>query len=174
MPASPRATASTDVIASCVLVGSRRRASRATGSSQFVSGCQKSANWIQPPTTASTARTPTGTSIVSGAFVPWCAWRCSLHERARLAAEDDEVHAERVEAGEERADRAPTTQQDRRRTSASCSAAAMIGVLREEARERRHADERERADEERPLRPRHELADAAHLADVLLAARARG
>ena len=64
-------------MASCAFVGSATANVGATGSSQLVSGCQNGENWIQPPITASTVRTPTGTSIVSGPSLPWCAWRCS-------------------------------------------------------------------------------------------------
>ena len=68
-------------------------------------------------------------------------------ERGRLAGEDDEEEPERVDAGEERADQAGDEEQvavpaavvERRRDDR---------VLREEAGERRDADERERADQE--------------------------
>jgi len=66
MPARPSPTASTEESASCQLLGSATASVPATGSSQFVTGCQNGANWIQPPITASTARIPTGTSIVRG------------------------------------------------------------------------------------------------------------
>ena len=60
IPARPSATARTDESASCQFAGSATASVGATGSSQFVSGCQNGANWIQPPITASTARIADG------------------------------------------------------------------------------------------------------------------
>ena len=77
------------------------------------------------------------------------------HERARLAPEDQEEHAERVEAGEERAGKADDPE--------DVAVRAMVHrrrenrVLREEPCEGRDADQRERADDERPVGARHQL-----------------
>ena len=96
----------------------------------------------------------------------------SLVERAPTkslgsAAEDAEVEPEGVEPGEERADQAGGEE----RSSASPLAKRRDdAVLRPEAREDRNAGQRERADQERDVRARHERLEAAHLADVLLAA----
>src|SRR6476659_2964124 len=89
------------------------------------------------------------------------------HERAGLARVAEEPEPEGVEAREEGArdsacieDVAVPTDVERRGDDR---------VLREEAGERRDADERERAGEEAPFRERHDLAEAAHVAYVLLA-----
>jgi len=55
------------------LVGSAMSSVRATGASHIVTGVHSGANWIQPPITARTARMPTGTVIVHGPSLPWCA-----------------------------------------------------------------------------------------------------
>ena len=89
------------------------------------------------------------------------------HEGDRLAREDDEVETERVETRQERPD-----QRDDPEDHAVPVRVQRGGddrVLREEAAERRQPDECERAGEEGPARPRHQLPDAAHLADVLFA-----
>ena len=58
-------------------VGSAIASVRAAGSSQVVNGCHFGAHCSQPPIVASTASTPTGSSIVHGPSLPWCAWWCS-------------------------------------------------------------------------------------------------
>ncbi len=83
------------------------------------------------------------------------------------SAEDDEVQPERVEPGQECPDERDDPEDDA--IPVRVQRGGDDRVLREEARERRDADERERAREERPPRPWHELTDAAHLANVLLA-----
>src|SRR5215213_1643975 len=69
IPASPSASASPDASHSCASVGSTSGA--ATGSSQSVIGCQNGANWIQPPTTDSTASVSTVHIIENGPSRPW-------------------------------------------------------------------------------------------------------
>ena len=84
-----------------------------------------------------------------------------------LAAEDEEDHPERVEAGQERTrdadgeEHLPVPARRERRGEDR--------VLREEPRERRDPGQRERADQERAVRPRQEALEAAHLPHVLLA-----
>ena len=99
-------------------------------------------------------------------------WRVGFRRRRRddeRAFKDAEVEAERVQAREQRADERrdvqrpaeAAVQRERRRDDP---------VLRPEAGEDRDADERERADEERDVRPRKHVLEAAHAPDVLLAA----
>jgi len=83
-----------------------------------------------------------------------------------LAVEDQEVHAERVQRGDEHAG------DDREvREARACDARLGDGlddrVLRVEAGEERRADQRERADQRRDPRDRHVLLQAAHVAHVL-------
>ena len=112
MPASPSATASTEAIHSCVFVASTSGARDRV--EPVVSGCQNGANWRKPPIAASTASTPTGQRIESGPSLPVMQVEVLARERRRLAGEDDEVEAERVEAGQERADQAGDEEHDRR------------------------------------------------------------
>src|SRR5215467_8197132 len=99
MPASPNATAQMLATASCVPVAST--SGSATGASQVVIGVHTSANWIHPPKAASTASTAT-VSPIDEAVVARVR-RVLADVRRLLAAEDDEQHPERVQAGEERA-----------------------------------------------------------------------
>ena len=139
-------------------------------SRKFDTGVQKSATWIHPPTTD---RTPSTDD------------RHEHHQRplagpspgpdvvvltrvgARLAPEDHEQHAERVEAGQERPDHAGDPED--RAEGAVRERRGEDRVLREEAGERRDADERKAADEEEPVGARHQHAHPAHLPHVLLA-----
>ena len=76
MPASPRATAAIEAIASCVPDASTIGA--ATGLSQVVIGSQNGVNWMKPPTSERTASTDTGQTIESGpSRRPWLSCRCS-------------------------------------------------------------------------------------------------
>ena len=136
-------------------------------------GSQSPAIWIQPPTTASTARAPTGRAHREPRLAaPSGRVEVLAGERGRLAAEDEEEHPERVEAGQERADH-PGHEEDLA-VPAAGERRGEDRVLREEAGERRDAGERERADQERDYVLRQELPQPAHLAHVLLAERARG
>ena len=63
-----------EVTVSCVELGTASASDGATGASQWVIGSQYGGNWIQPPTVASTARIPTGTSIVHAPSRPWWSW----------------------------------------------------------------------------------------------------
>ena len=89
-----------------------------------------------------------------------------VHERGRLAEEDDEEKPERVDPGQQRPQQ-PRDVQNLAITSAR-QGRRQDRVLREEARQRRDADERERADQEGDERLRHHVAHAAHPPDVLL------
>ena len=91
-----------------------------------------------------------------------------LDERARLAAEDGEVEPRRVQARQKRARESGGVEHVAERVAAR-ERSRDDSVLRPEAGEDRDAHEGERADEERDVRLRHELAEAPHLADVLLA-----
>ena len=92
-----------------------------------------------------------------------------LHELAGLAAEDREVEAEGVEAGQERPDE-PGCVQEGAESVIARERGGHDAVLRPEAGEDRNPRERERTGEERDVRPRHDVLEPAHLADVLLAA----
>src|SRR3954464_13190841 len=98
MPQIPSASASADETHSCVFVGSAIGSVRATGSSQFVNGCQNGAHWIQPPITASTVRIPDRQHHRRGSFLPVIRVMVLPYERTRFAGEDEEVETERVEA----------------------------------------------------------------------------
>src|SRR5205823_14148046 len=74
-------------------------------------------------------------------------------EGRRLSGEDDEVEAEGVDAREECPDEPQARQQDP--VPAAVEAGGEDRVLREEAGERRDADESERADQEDEPRERH-------------------
>ena len=87
--------------------------------------------------------------------------------RGRLAAEDEEDHPERVEAGQERTSDSDGEQQ--LSVPAGVERGGEDRVLREEPGQRRDPGQRERTDEEGPVRPRQELPQAAHLSHVLLA-----
>ena len=81
IPSVPRLTAIALVTQSCVTVGSTSaRCSRpnAIGSSHSPKGCQTPATCNQPPTIASTVRTPTGTIIVHGPSLWPGPWSCSF------------------------------------------------------------------------------------------------
>ena len=75
MPPRPSATARTDDTASCQFFG--ETSGSATGSSHFVIGSQSGANWIQPPTTDSTASTATVAAIETPTTSRRSAWKCS-------------------------------------------------------------------------------------------------
>ena len=74
MPARPTITVTADVTYSWVEVTSAAASVGATGASQWVIGSHSGGHWIQPPTVASTARIPTGTSIVHAPSRPWWSW----------------------------------------------------------------------------------------------------
>ena len=138
----------------------------ATGSRKSSTGVQNGANWRKPATAERTARIATTPTIDGRSFL--AAVRVVLRSELLrgLAAEGEEDHAERVEAGEERAGCS-----EREQRVAEVARVERVGedrILREEPRERRHADERERADEERDVRERHQPAQPAHLPQVLL------
>ena len=90
------------------------------------------------------------------------------HEVGRLAVEDEEEQPERVDAGQERAQQ-PCDQQDPAVGAPARQRGGKDRVLRPETGERRDADQGQRADHEHQPRPRHEPAETAHPADVLLA-----
>ena len=95
--------------------------------------------------------------------------RVLLRELARLASEHREVEAERVEAGQQGADQ-PCGIEERPERVVACERRRDDSVLRPEAGEDRYPRECKRADEEGDVRARHERSQAAHPADVLLAA----
>ena len=86
---------------------------------------------------------------------------------ARRAEEGEEKEAEGVERGEERAQ-----QEDRPHHAVAVEGGREDLVLREEAGEERHAGEPRGADRHRDRRRHHARGEAAHLAEVLLAAHA--
>ena len=149
---------------------SPRRGARRPVRARSVIGVHTSANWIHPPNAASTVSTrdrhphrPVDQPIVGRMG------RMLLHVRGLLAAEDDEQHPERVEAGEERAGDAGR-EQDVPEPVLAPERCGEDRVLGEEPGERRHPGEREPADQHRPPRLRHQPPQAAHLSDVLLPA----
>ena len=90
-----------------------------------------------------------------------------LVAEALRAVEDQEVHPERIERGDEHAGR------DREVGEAGAGEVARVHrlddrVLGVEAGEERRADQRQRADQRRDPGDRHVLAQAAHVADVLV------
>ncbi len=74
MPARPAITAAADVKYSCVFVGIAAARVGAAGSSHLVNGSQRGVHCSQPANVASTARIPTGTSIVHAPSRPWWSW----------------------------------------------------------------------------------------------------
>ena len=105
------------------------------------------ANWSQPATTAEHREHDDRHSIVSGPS-PWSRVEVLPRARGRLAAEDEEQHPERVEAGQERADDPGDEEHvaDQPRPRAS---SARIGSFEKKPENGGIADERERADQER-------------------------
>ena len=149
---------------------SARRSARATGSSQVVSGCQSGVELQEAADRrrARRARRPSRPSRAGPRGRSCGRCRCSWANSERLAAEDDEEEPERVEAGQERAGEADGEQAVAER--ALRQRRGDDRVLREEAGERRDADERERSRSGTTVRVYGQrLAEPAHPADVLLA-----
>ena len=95
---------------------------------------------------------------------------------AFLAMEHEEEHAERVQRGDKYAEQYAQVGDPVRQLVSACRTLVPVRffdgldqqVLREEARRTREADQGQRPDQRRPVGNRHVLADATHLADVLL------
>ena len=144
-----------------------------TGSSHSSNGSQTPGICSRPANVEPTASTPTGTSIQREPSPWWACASSACGDLGRLPVEDEEVEPERVHPGQERAEE-PADVEGPAERAALGERRGEDRVLRPEAGEDRDADERERADQERRVRVRQLRAQAAHLPDVLLAARGGG
>ena len=143
-PTSASATASAEVPSSCAPVASMPAG--IDGSRKLRTPCVACGISSRPAKSAPTASTPIVQSIENGPSpCPACASPCRRAYSLGGAVEHEQHQPERVERGHERADQAEAPDG----VADPVAARERVGedlVLREEARERRHAGQRERAD----------------------------
>ena len=145
-----------------------RSSGRTSGSGS--SGSRKCGTATKPPTADSTASTTSMPVIDGGDSCTWCS---VFGVHARRAEEREPQQPEHVEGGQQR--RARRDGEEQRRAAAAAGEREPEDlVLGEESRERRNAGDGGRGDGERGERDRDLAREPAHLADVLLAAQARG